>query len=624
MKSLKRKRLLPRLFFATAIFASIIFASIIFAATPGRIAAQPSPAFEIWFEDLAGPLTLEGEEGAAVVRAAYKTLTAGITTLAAFPDPWQRDVAPRVVFLSATSGRRRAQVVTGAGRGLRRALEDAVRRLLRAGVNAKEIQWLKIDFVKAVGSTVGILPGAPIAIRRGLEGIAFDRSLGFAVLPEEVVSYRMLDARGRVMRDGVERVTAARGAALDAKILKRVMRPLKARTFRTEGFFFDGKQVVRLFRGHRIREKITAPILFQAAESAGDYLERSVSARGKFAYSYLPWTDQLADKYNLVRHAGTVYSMLELYEVTRDPELLRAADRAVTYLLNYVEPFGSEAEAMSILVSTNKIKLGGVALTAVALAKYIEVADDKKLLPRVQRLARYIQDAQGKNGRFVSQRHYPSGRARVNFESGYYPGEALLALVRLYALDRQEAWLDTAEKGAHYLITIRDRGVPTLKLLHDHWLLYALNELHRFRPKELYLNHAMRIVQAITAGQNRKPAYPDYLGSYYNPPRSTPTATRTEGLLAAYKLATDFGKTREAPRILEAIRLGIGFQLQTQFRAEKTMYFGDPRKPLGGFSRSFADLEIRIDYVQHNISAILGLYALMRKVNGAGPGRGAR
>ena len=105
--------------------------------------------------------------------------------------------------------------------------------------------------------------------------------------------------------------------------------------------------------------------------------------------------------------------------------------------------------------------------------------------------------------------------------------------------------------------------------------------------------------------QNREPEYPDWLGSYYQPPRSTPTATRSEGLCAVYQLARDFRTSREANQILSTLEMGIAFQLQTQFRPESVMYVSDPQRSLGGFHSSLTNFRLRIDYTQHNISSLL-------------------
>jgi hypothetical protein len=245
-----------------------------------------------------------------------------------------------------------------------------------------------------------------------------------------------------------------------------------------------------------------------------------------------------------------------------------------------------------------------------ALTKQIEVTGDRTTLPVARQLARYIRQSQRTNGDFISVRLASSGQARP-FVSEYYPGEAILALCRLYALDRRESWLDTADKGARYLIEVRDRDKATAQLIQDHWLLYGLNELYRFRHRRLYRNHTMRICTAIGRAQNRRPAHPDHLGSYYSSPRSTPTATRTEGLMAAYRLARDFGTKKQARSIRDTIYLNIAFQLQTQFWPESVLYLDNPARCLGGFHESLTDFDIRIDYVQHNLSGLLAAYRLL-------------
>jgi len=186
----------------------------------------------------------------------------------------------------------------------------------------------------------------------------------------------------------------------------------------------------------------------------------------------------------------------------------------------------------------------------------------------------------------------------------------LLAFIRIYEIDRKEEWLDAAEKAAEYLINIRDGGLLLSELGHDHRLLQALNELHRYRPKPLYLNHALRIARAIMLKQKKKSSTPDWRGSYLSPPRSLSTAVRSNGLYAAYLLAKDFTSLEEAVEISEAIKLGVRFQLQTQFRPESVLYLKHPQRSLGGFHKNLTDYELRVDYTQHNISSLIGLYQI--------------
>src|SRR3989344_1912810 len=68
-----------------------------------------------------------------------------------------------------------------------------------------------------------------------------------------------------------------------------------------------------------------------AARAGGDYLLRHLDARGQFDYRYEPLTDKVAADYNILRHAGTTYSLLELYEETGRKKYLMGGERALGY-----------------------------------------------------------------------------------------------------------------------------------------------------------------------------------------------------------------------------------------------------------------------------------------------------
>lgn len=116
-------------------------------------------------------------------------------------------------------------------------------------------------------------------------------------------------------------------------------------------------------------------------------------------------------------------------------------------------------------------------------------------------------------------------------------------------------------------------------------------------------------------GINKEVEYSNWLGSYYTPPRSTPTAIRSEGLIAAYELANDFGNTITADKIQNAITLGIKFQLQAQFKPEDVIDLPDPQQATWVFHGPLTDYNVRIDYVHHNICSIFGFYHIIIEQN---------
>jgi hypothetical protein len=233
----------------------------------------------------------------------------------------------------------------------------------------------------------------------------------------------------------------------------------------------------------------------------------------------------------------------------------------------------------------------------------------------LEKLCTWIVESQAADGRFaIHKQFYPEGDI-ADFESEYFPGEAIFALVRSYEVLRHEEYLDAAEQAARYLITIRDAGLARQELQHDHWLLYGLNELQRHRPDKIYLNHAMEIAAGIVESQIDEAEHADWVGAFIDRPEANPTATRTEGLSAAWQLARDFDRPEDAKRIHRSIEKALQFQLQLQYRPESVLYLAEPHHALGGFRDTLSRHIIRIDTVQHNLSAVLGAYLIRKRLS---------
>ncbi len=576
--------------------------------------AEKSSKPSVWFNDIQTPLKLSDSEAKAIVRFMAAQVMPDKGPPQGFPGHLKADASQRIIFVSVSDGLSAARVIMGSGQGLHAAIKQAVTQIRNLPLKAGRLKWLKFDVVQAVFSIREAGLTRPLKREPSIYGIAFGKESAAAFLPEELMAHRLINKK-HILRLGNIAAYLKERAVSGGQIPR--LDPVKDRPrfrFTTNGYFFDGETTIPLYRGHRVYQEVFRDQLLSAAIRGGEYLVRAVGSSGKFDYSYRSEKDQVRAKYNIIRHAGTVYAMLELYETTGASELLRAARNAIRYLLDFVQPYRINNSEAACVVDKGYVKLGGNALAIIGLSKYTEVSQSREFLPLAARLGRWIQNAQNETGKFfIQKQRYPEGIIE-KFVSQYYPGEAILALVRLYKLLPDESWLDTAEKGARYLIEVRDRDTPEPQLIHDHWLLYALNELYRLRPKPLYLKHALRITRAIMGAQNRDPAWPDWRGSYYRPPRSTPTATRSEGLYAAYQLCRDFGDATEAQKILQSVRRGAAFQLQTQFRPETVLYLKNPQRALGGFRRSLTHFEIRIDYVQHNISSLLGLYHIINGI----------
>ena len=572
---------------------------------------QPVTEGELPWSSVGPPLAIKPDDAKAAMKAIWDAMQLDVRVELELPEKLRLDTGNRIVFLSVGTGKKPATVVIGKGRGLKQAMEDAVANSRHMLPNHEDRKLMRLDIVQAVGRRELVHPRGTLRLTLGKNGFVLIGKNTAAFHPEEVVSQALADAKNRIKLENIVLYLGGydgvRGEVTGSITTPRLIRP-----FRTAAYYFDGETFRHLYRGHRIPEGITQEALLESLKLAGQYLTGSVSESGRMIYTYNPATAERPNEYNILRHAGTAFSMFDLYATTKDEDLLKAAQRARGYLLEQVQPWVKDGTDAAAIAFGTKIKLGGAALAVIMLVSEMDATGDKEHLKMAQKLTRYLESQQREDGSFVSSRNRKDGSER-DFISIYYPGEALLALVRMYSIDKNSRWLDVAERAAHYLIENRDKGKPTEKLPHDHWLLYGLNELYRERPKEIYLNHSRRIVAAMRGMQRRGTWPPDYLGTFYSPPRTTPVATRAEGLLAAHKLFEDHGTKEEAQQALEMIHLAINFELQTQFRTESSMLLDRPPSAVGAFHRGMTHYEIRNDYVQHNISALLELYRYMER-----------
>ena len=568
-----------------------------------------------WFGDLGAPLQLQSSEAAALLARAVQ-LVAGAerAELPALSARLSDDKQPRIVFLSASDVQGPARVAFATGRGVIAALERATAQL-RAGASGRgPPRWLALDVVGEVGPEQVIERDGTVDMIRGIHGLAFAPGTNVAFLGQEILGRRLVSRglRLRLSRIG----DTARARASDPQ-RERVWRavfeqetwPVRVRAFSTESFFANtaAGAVEASMRGHPVERRVDDERLRVAITEGSEYLARATDADGRFVYAYLAKQSQVKDEYNMVRHAGTVFAMIQAYELSRDPVVLAAAERAIEFMYRHVVPYGESGQDMAALAFNGKIKLGGVALATFALATHVRVTGRRDHLPVAQKLCRYMVSQQRKDGSFVHQRRHP-GDVELPFVSMYYPGEALLGLLAVYRIDGDPRWLNAAEKGARFLIETRDAGVPTDQLEHDHWLLYALERLHAERPHPVFLDHALRIAEAIIGAQKKSGLPTDQIGAYAtNEPRATPIATRNEGLMAAYRMARTHGELDVAERILAAVELGNEVLVSMRITPMRALYLQQPVRALGGVTRSHDNFEIRIDYVQHSISAWLAL-----------------
>lgn len=324
-----------------------------------------------------------------------------------------------------------------------------------------------------------------------------------------------------------------------------------------------------------------AALAVEIATSGAGVLASLVRPTGQFIYAYEPAAPDIqSPKYNALRHAGSAWSM---FDVARHlgplPSVVTAASAAVQFMKAYLlKPFGGTGALC--MVDGERVKLGGAGLAMLALLDHYHFTQDDSSLQAAKALAEYIALERLPNGDFVHSRRYPTLKTRP-FHSDYYVGEVLFGLARLHTVTNDARWLDLASDSAYRLSSV-GYGIRE----QSHWMLYALAELNSAAPHRRWMRYAGRIAEDII----KNPAYRETQ-------RSTPAACRSEGLLAyARMLGGDAPATGTAlESVLATVRQDLALQLKH-------------RLPDGAFMCGGGKETVRIDYIQHNISAFMAYH----------------
>ena len=366
--------------------------------------------------------------------------------------------------------------------------------------------------------------------------------------------------------------------------------------------------------------------LKEAIRLSARYLLNACHDDGKFTYRInLDPAVVPKPKYNMLRHAGTIYALATYKQTYPDENMGNIFDLSARFIREKsLGPVPERDDLLAVwsrpeVTRQRKIpqaKLGGTGLGLVALLNIEKIRPGTTSVDDLRKMGNFIVYMQKLDGSFYSKYIPAKGGRDDSWTSLYYPGEAVLGLLMLHEKDPSPLWLRSAADGMAYLARIRS-GKSVVKA--DHWALLAtvrLMVLPELREsaylREVFLQHAIQICESILAKKVQHPENSTEYGCFTGDGRVTPTATMMEGLLAAISFLPQKNKALRE-RIISALHEGIRFLLRSQIRSGK--YIGAiPRaiRPLRAdhpkYKASFNARagEVRIDYVQHALSAMIG------------------
>lgn len=525
-------------------------------------------------------------------------------------NPISRDsLTLLVAFVTQKGGPRALCLQAASARELRGLLNRVLSRRARPG------STVVIDLVKAIKPLSKTFPLLDtLEVRPGLDGVCeAERCLpAWQLTLKDVFSENrplpsMPEASFGFSSEAVRRALGSppenAGRGIDG--LLRI---------ETESFAADADGVHRLLRTRTTPPALSPSGVAQALAAAQHYIVEAQESDGTFRYSLDPATGA-EDKatLNLPRQAGTTYALCEL---GRGPRLRSTVARALAAFGPSEDEFGD----VSALRDGTEHGLGKSALPLLAMlrCRALVGSDNDRLIGQLSRLMLKLQRDDGS--------FYPAFDAAARRGAGqgeilYAAGQAVLSLVLLEqqlatlkgtaaeplpaasvvkaALDRAMAYYG----GPYWPKPLRD-----FFFFEEGWHCLAARHAlasHRNDSYERlcidYVGSRLRYVARAADSSE-----PNFVGGYglgdVFPPRNTATAGLGEALDAAITLKQKRGMAVDADKAL--LRDLVTFLLRAQWSEAGCYACAKPNEVIGGFSQQLASPSIRIDYVQHAMSAI--------------------
>jgi len=351
-------------------------------------------------------------------------------------------------------------------------------------------------------------------------------------------------------------------------------------------------------------------IVLHRARLAVEYLYESIQLNGRFIYEADLNLKEILNTYNIVRHAGCVYVLYQWSNNFKDNNVRDSLDLATRCLKDHLMVIGNGRLGCCVADSHN-VKIGASALTLLMMLEryhYKPLEEDLKI---IKDLAKFLIWMQEQNGRFISGMlvHEPYV-LMSDFVGIYYPGQAILALIRLYKIDPDPRWIKGACLGIDHLIkhpVLDSPEDPDSLRDHNHWFATALQEYFMLTNDWDIYNELTLIAEdtIVSIDKNNE-----------NNPESrlsvAAMATRGETILAALNVEIYLKNIKKIDYLKSILCKVVSYCIELQVVRHRGFKGFNPR---GGFIRNHQHNKVRIDYTQHVLHILIGLLKIFGQKN---------
>ncbi len=324
------------------------------------------------------------------------------------------------------------------------------------------------------------------------------------------------------------------------------------------------------------------------------YMLNQIKDDGKFIYEVNLKTGEVSTDYNIIRHCGSVWSLIEYYNFLgkdANKEDLNKIKTAYNYIFNN-RLLKNGDDTYYILTDKSKSKVGSNALMILASIELYKATGDNAYLDDANKMAKGLIYLQDQDGAFYHTINNNFEKSNKN-ESEIYNGEINFALVTLYGVTKNEIYLNSVLKSMDYYIATNSINTS------NQWFSYFYAELIKYVKDPKYIQTFIKNMKINLKTIDNKFGRCDmeYLGSSYQ------FLNELINNYDKYSLENIISKDEINSLIKHLVNTYISRAqkgLSNFASIENSMYLYDINTYIGAFFES--NYIARIDVSQHNLA----------------------
>jgi uncharacterized protein (TIGR00296 family) len=320
------------------------------------------------------------------------------------------------------------------------------------------------------------------------------------------------------------------------------------------------------------------------------YLMRQQADDGSLYLRYEPFQNRLYQGLSAPRLAHGAWVIARAHKAFGGDELKTVRDKLIDYLLKAVR----EGEGGCWLELDGAASVSEVAFLSLALGE-LPPGDGRGAL--ISNLASTLWSSISAHGRIST--HSKPGDGLEAYQD-YFPGQALLALAATCQSGAAEVTEERLDKAFKYY---RHRYRYRRNFGQVSWLMQAFGRWWGVTGNSSFADFVFEIGDWVLEYQQKK------TGAFINDHQSdTPgytTALYLEGIAAGVKLAALSGDDKRHARYVESLRRGFNFLDRLVIQPRDASLLPNAEFAIGGLRQSLYASDVRVDFVQHSLSAIL-------------------